>query len=460
MDDPEVEEVRLVGGPETTPNAGRVEFRRPGSAEWFSVCADDWGFPEGQVVCRELGFPGTSTVKTESEYGDRGMGKSIAGFQCEGEEESLMACMNGTDERDDPCGDSHTAGVVCTAPGYKGCFSGDGDAIFHDLVTMDEITIEKCVYHAKMQVSNDKSIVYAAMERKQCLYRLKDPNINENTRVIDSTCNHACAGNPDQRCGGEGVISIYSVNESFCSDPGNLAHGELTIRPTADHFYFGSIINFTCNPGFGLQGALSVQCVKGPAPAQIMWSETSPECVATGLGTAPPVTDRVDVGLVLGILNTALLGTLILVILIGLYCCVFRARRDSPAVPPRYTRTNSLPRNGLGEDVRKSAAGHPASRPQSTVQDLPEYSAVDQDAKRTSTASKTNSGFMDELDLAPGRPVYSLVMKDRGSRASESEDIFGEIMVNPPSLQQEGEWVENEMYEAVELEGPPGDNKV
>ena len=46
-------ELRLVGG---TYNSGRVEICDSGA--WGTICDDFWSQNDGDVACRQLGFPG------------------------------------------------------------------------------------------------------------------------------------------------------------------------------------------------------------------------------------------------------------------------------------------------------------------------------------------------------------------------------------------------------------------
>lgn len=47
-------EVRLVGGPTSVPNEGRVEVCI--NRVWGAVCDDGWSVADANVVCDQLGY--------------------------------------------------------------------------------------------------------------------------------------------------------------------------------------------------------------------------------------------------------------------------------------------------------------------------------------------------------------------------------------------------------------------
>lgn len=89
-------EVRLVGiGGESRSNKvteGRVEVRRFGV--WGTVCDDDFGVKEAEVVCKSLGFKGNAQAYKEAAYG---AGQGIIWLDqvhCLGNETNITQCMS------------------------------------------------------------------------------------------------------------------------------------------------------------------------------------------------------------------------------------------------------------------------------------------------------------------------------------------------------------------------------
>ncbi|XP_064159280.1 scavenger receptor cysteine-rich domain-containing group B protein-like [Anguilla rostrata] len=107
--------VRLVGG--LTPCQGRVEVHSQG--KWGTVCDDDWGLPDADVVCRQAGC-GRGVTATASAYFGSGTGPILLdNVNCHGDEERLAACYSlGWGVHN--CGHHEDAGVICTGSSAPG----------------------------------------------------------------------------------------------------------------------------------------------------------------------------------------------------------------------------------------------------------------------------------------------------------------------------------------------------
>ncbi|XP_048728805.2 227 kDa spindle- and centromere-associated protein-like isoform X2 [Ostrea edulis] len=112
--------VRLVGG--STSREGRVEVFNSGT--WGTVCDDSWGSADAKVVCRMLGYTGSTLVtqlyisRSYTAIGSAHFGQGsgqiwLDDVACSGSETSIFLCPNsglGTHN----CGHGEDASVRCT----------------------------------------------------------------------------------------------------------------------------------------------------------------------------------------------------------------------------------------------------------------------------------------------------------------------------------------------------------
>ncbi|XP_047429618.1 deleted in malignant brain tumors 1 protein-like [Mugil cephalus] len=100
--------VRLVSG--SSECSGRVEIFYKG--QWGTVCDDEWGMSNADVVCRQQGCGHAVAAPTSAHFG-RGSGPIwLDNVECGGTESALTQCThNGFGENN--CGHGEDAGVVC-----------------------------------------------------------------------------------------------------------------------------------------------------------------------------------------------------------------------------------------------------------------------------------------------------------------------------------------------------------
>eukprot|EP00058_Branchiostoma_floridae_P023683 XP_002609173.1 hypothetical protein BRAFLDRAFT_92536 [Branchiostoma floridae] len=104
--------VRLVGG--SSNNEGRVEIFYNG--EWGTVCSSyDWDLADASVVCRQLGYPCTSSTTTWASFGE-GTGQIWLRYvRCTGSEARLADCSHDGWGDSYGCNHGRDVGVVCRA---------------------------------------------------------------------------------------------------------------------------------------------------------------------------------------------------------------------------------------------------------------------------------------------------------------------------------------------------------
>ncbi|KAM4702927.1 neurotrypsin-like [Rhinophrynus dorsalis] len=101
--------VRLSGG--LTPDEGRVEVYHHG--EWGTVCDDGWTELNAQVVCRQLGFRGPSSLASKAEFGPGEGFIFLDDVSCTGAERSLEECPRSSWGQHD-CSHSEDVGIRCS----------------------------------------------------------------------------------------------------------------------------------------------------------------------------------------------------------------------------------------------------------------------------------------------------------------------------------------------------------
>nr|XP_054748965.1 deleted in malignant brain tumors 1 protein-like [Lytechinus pictus] len=100
--------IRLSGG--MFDAEGRVEIFY--SNAWGTVCDDDFGIPDANVVCRQLGYVGAIEFFAEAHFGAGSGSIWLDGVGCSGNEESLVSCPN-NGWREHDCTHSEDVGVSC-----------------------------------------------------------------------------------------------------------------------------------------------------------------------------------------------------------------------------------------------------------------------------------------------------------------------------------------------------------
>lgn len=108
--------VKLLGG--GGPHEGRLEVLFNNT--WGSVCDDDWGQPDADVVCRQLGY--NSTLSTTASFGQAESTEMIwlDNIKCFGNESDLLLCRRNTIGLTN-CNQEEGVALICQPP--PGCNS-------------------------------------------------------------------------------------------------------------------------------------------------------------------------------------------------------------------------------------------------------------------------------------------------------------------------------------------------
>ncbi|KAL9981261.1 hypothetical protein ACROYT_G009938 [Oculina patagonica] len=117
--------VRLVGGPSGREGLVQVYYNKT----WGWVCDDQWNKQGADVVCRELGYTGSSTFYTSTAIDISKEETWLNNPRCAGNENSLFSCPH-DGWGSHSCLNNENTGVRCIAPQVR--FAGDSS--FHGRV--------------------------------------------------------------------------------------------------------------------------------------------------------------------------------------------------------------------------------------------------------------------------------------------------------------------------------------
>ncbi|KAL5506472.1 hypothetical protein EMCRGX_G008114 [Ephydatia muelleri] len=179
-------DVRLVGR-ESTISQGRVEVCYNNT--WETVCGDTWDLNDAIVVCKQLGYYGTSYVYTNGYFG-LGTGPiMLTGLGCTSSEASVISCPHTSSTTG--CNHSADAGVSCTSV----CRTGDLRLVGNGS-TISQGRVEVCYNNTWGTVCGES-------------WDLNDAIVVCNQLGYHGTASSCCSPNPSQ---GMGVSILSGLN--------------------------------------------------------------------------------------------------------------------------------------------------------------------------------------------------------------------------------------------------------
>ncbi|XP_038056090.1 uncharacterized protein LOC119728088 [Patiria miniata] len=189
------------------------------------------------------------------------------------------------------------------APGYLGCYEDcegtycvpDDRVLSHGPMDSDEQSVEWCF--RRCLDSQSMSYKYAGLEIGKECFCGNNEDYNRHGKKDDSECQDRCTGNSDQICGKSRRISMYEISQGVCSNnigpPTNGSHvitNPRSLSYNLNNFkFFGTRVDFSCDPGYTLHGASSIECIETDYN-NITWSDFVPTCIENSSTTISPFT--------------------------------------------------------------------------------------------------------------------------------------------------------------------------
>ena len=100
--------IRLLNGASESQGLVDIGFRNA----WGSVADNYWDRPDGEVVCRELGFEGILATTYSGAFGSVYRRRWLQNAHCSGQEQSFLSCVSGGWGLSDSSWSGY-AGVIC-----------------------------------------------------------------------------------------------------------------------------------------------------------------------------------------------------------------------------------------------------------------------------------------------------------------------------------------------------------
>ncbi|XP_038056092.1 cell wall integrity and stress response component 2-like [Patiria miniata] len=176
------------------------------------------------------------------------------------------------------------------APGNLGCYEDchgfwgcNNRALPIGPVDSDHQSVEWCFKHCLDELTPSNK--YAGLEYEHQCFCGNNENYGRFGKKADSECQATCTGNSDQICGGDSRISIYRISQGVCSNhigpPTNGDHAITNPRSLSYNLnnfkFFGTRVDFSCDPGYTLHGASSIECTE-TGNNNVAWSQLVPTC--------------------------------------------------------------------------------------------------------------------------------------------------------------------------------------